>query len=132
MSASPDASIAGGDIELASARVRPEPVTKAHFGDPCIHCGTPHDDVKPGPCEGAGKPKPISYAKVASRWDGYDLYRVRYSDRSIADHWSHPSEHAPYFHFGASDDLVQPPRYDQRLLSESPISFSATPKDLTP
>tara|TARA_R100001463_G_scaffold50536_1_gene100863 strand:+ start:286 stop:621 length:336 start_codon:yes stop_codon:yes gene_type:complete len=22
----------------------------AHKGDPCIYCGTPHDDVKPGPC----------------------------------------------------------------------------------
>lgn len=23
----------------------------AHQGDPCIHCGTPHDDVDPGPCK---------------------------------------------------------------------------------
>jgi hypothetical protein len=23
-----------------------------HFGDPCIHCGTPHDDVAPGACTG--------------------------------------------------------------------------------
>lgn len=23
-----------------------------HFGDPCAYCGTPHDDVKPGPCPG--------------------------------------------------------------------------------
>ena len=21
-----------------------------HFGDPCIYCGTPHDNVEPGPC----------------------------------------------------------------------------------
>lgn len=21
-----------------------------HFGDPCVHCGTPHDEVAPGPC----------------------------------------------------------------------------------
>lgn len=21
-----------------------------HFGDPCVHCKTPHDEVKPGPC----------------------------------------------------------------------------------
>ena len=21
-----------------------------HFGDPCIRCGTPHDEVQPGPC----------------------------------------------------------------------------------
>jgi hypothetical protein len=24
----------------------------AHFGDPCIHCRTPHDDIAPGPCSG--------------------------------------------------------------------------------
>ncbi len=24
----------------------------AHFGDPCIYCGIPHDDVPPGPCRG--------------------------------------------------------------------------------
>lgn len=22
----------------------------AHQGDPCVRCGTPHDDVQPGPC----------------------------------------------------------------------------------
>jgi hypothetical protein len=25
----------------------PEPT---HFGDPCVHCGTPHDQVPIGPC----------------------------------------------------------------------------------
>ena len=25
---------------------------QSHFGDPCIHCDTPHDDVAPGPCTG--------------------------------------------------------------------------------
>lgn len=29
-----------------------EPVAASHFGDPCVHCGTPHDEVKPGPCAG--------------------------------------------------------------------------------
>jgi hypothetical protein len=24
-----------------------------HFGDPCIRCGIPHDDVPVGPCRGA-------------------------------------------------------------------------------
>lgn len=28
----------------------PEP---RHFGDPCIHCGIPHDDVPIGPCRPA-------------------------------------------------------------------------------
>jgi hypothetical protein len=22
-----------------------------HFGDPCVHCGIPHDDVPIGPCQ---------------------------------------------------------------------------------
>jgi hypothetical protein len=25
---------------------------KTHFGDPCLHCGIPHDEVEPGPCRG--------------------------------------------------------------------------------
>lgn len=27
-------------------------MTDAYFGDPCIHCGTPHDEVAPGACPG--------------------------------------------------------------------------------
>ncbi len=27
-----------------------------HFGDPCVHCGTPHDEVQPGPCPARPKP----------------------------------------------------------------------------
>lgn len=26
-----------------------------HFGDPCVHCGTPHDEVAPGPCPGKSR-----------------------------------------------------------------------------
>jgi hypothetical protein len=29
----------------------------AHYGDPCKYCGTPHDDVEPGPCPEHGGPK---------------------------------------------------------------------------
>ena len=28
------------------------PEMPKHFGDPCIHCNTPHDDVPVGPCRG--------------------------------------------------------------------------------
>ena len=24
----------------------------AHLGDPCVFCGTPHDEIKSGPCRG--------------------------------------------------------------------------------
>jgi hypothetical protein len=29
----------------------------SHKGDPCEHCGTPHDDVAPGPCPALLKEK---------------------------------------------------------------------------
>ena len=29
-----------------------------HFGDPCIQCGTPHDDVEPGSCPAFKKESP--------------------------------------------------------------------------
>jgi hypothetical protein len=32
-----------------------------HFGDPCVHCNTPHDEVAPGPCTGSIR---ISRAKA--------------------------------------------------------------------
>lgn len=34
-----------------------------HFGDPCIHCGIPHDDVPRGPCTG----KPLSTLSSTDR-----------------------------------------------------------------
>lgn len=87
-----------------------------HYDDPCIHCGIPHDDVPAGACNGnATKAIPIAYRKVETRWDGYDLHRVRYSDGSIREHWSHVSMHAPYRHWGRFDELTQPPRWDAAL-----------------
>ena len=87
-----------------------------HYGDPCVHCGIAHNDVPKGPCQGdATKAIPISYRKLETRWDGYDLHRVRYSDGSVREHWNHSSEHAPYYHWGHSDALTQPPRYEAAL-----------------
>lgn len=39
---------------LDAAALRAPAVTKdnAHFGDPCIYCGVPHDEVPVGPCKG--------------------------------------------------------------------------------
>jgi hypothetical protein len=50
---------------------------KHHEGDPCIHCGTPHDDVKPGPCTGVPMREAdvIKVGDLVERpWhiDGYD------------------------------------------------------------
>lgn len=92
-----------------------------HFGDPCIHCGTPLDDVVPGPCKGdTSKAVPIGYALIDARWDGVQHYRIRYSDGRIEDSHQHVSFHAPYFHFGHSDELKQPPRYDEKLKHQKP------------
>lgn len=89
-----------------------------HFGDPCIHCGTALDDVAPGPCPGDPKKSiPLAYASLGVRWDGYESYRIRFSDGRIEERVAHISAHAPYWHFGHSDELKQPPRFDARLRS---------------
>jgi hypothetical protein len=88
-----------------------------HFGDPCIHCNTLHDDVPVGPCQGdPAKAKPIAYASLGVRWDKVEHFRIRFSDGHIEERHAHISEHAPYWHFGHSPDLTQPPRYDATLL----------------
>lgn len=95
------------------------PRIMTHFGDPCRHCGVPHDDVEIGACKGdAAKAVPIAYCKLGQRPDGYERFAIRFSDGRVETRWSHPSFHAPYYHFGYSDDLIQPPRYDQRLKAE--------------
>lgn len=87
-----------------------------HFKSPCIHCGVEMENVDVGPCKGdASKAIPIAYASLGVRWDGVERYRVRYSDSSVRELYRHVSERAPYYHFGASDSLIQPPRYDPRL-----------------
>lgn len=87
-----------------------------HFGDPCRHCGIPHDDIPVGPCQGDPKKAvPLAYASLGVRWDGYEHFRVRFSDGRVEERWSHISASAPYFHFGYSDELKQPPRFDEKL-----------------
>ena len=89
-----------------------------HFGDPCRHCGTPHDEIQPGPCEGdPARATPIAYCSLGVRWDGVERYRVRFSDGRIEERCEHISAHAPYYHFGYSDALISPPHYDERLRS---------------
>lgn len=92
-----------------------------HFADPCIHCGTPLDDVEAGPCKGdPKKAKPLAYAVVrVVRYDGVQHYRIRMTDGRVFDRHAHVSENAPYYHFGWSDDLIQPPRYDAKLASST-------------
>jgi hypothetical protein len=98
------------DTEMKPSEIR------THFGDPCIHCGTPHDEIEPGSCHGDfTKAKPTAYASLGVRWDGVEHYRIRFSDGRVEDLWRHISEHAPYWHFGFAKEFQQPPRYDERL-----------------
>lgn len=96
--------------------IGPRPEGMTHFGDPCIHCGVSHDDMQVGPCQGdPSKAKPIGYVVLENRPDGVQHYRIRFSDGRIEERHAHVSYHAEYYHFGHSDTLIQPPRYDVRL-----------------
>lgn len=87
-----------------------------HFGDPCIHCGVGHDDVPPGSCLGDGAQAiPIAYRSLGVRWDGVAHYLIRMSNGEVKELHSHISFHAPYYHFGHSEDLINPPRYDANI-----------------
>lgn len=91
---------------------------QTHFGDPCVHCGLSLDEMKPGACEGdPAKAVVTDYAVVETRWDGVEHYRYRLSTNEVREVHRHVSEHAPYYHFGRSDELTNPPRYDARLKS---------------
>ena len=75
-----------------------------HFGDPCIHCGVPHDDVTPGQCTGdPGKAVPIAYRSLGVRWDNVEHFRLRLSDGSVKEVWRHIAEWALYGNFGRRD-----------------------------
>ena len=40
----------------------------AHHGDPCIHCGTPHDLIEPGPCPTISKQPRYHYRREGLRY----------------------------------------------------------------
>lgn len=89
---------------------------RTHFKDPCIHCGVTMEAMKPGDCEGDTKKAiPLEYASLGVRWDGVEHYRIRFSDGRVEDLHEHISFQAPYYHFGYSDSLISPPRYDEKL-----------------
>lgn len=87
-----------------------------HFGDPCIHCGTPRDDVLPGACMGdLRKVKVIRYRSFGVRWDNVEHFLLLLSDGSFEDRWYHISEDAPYWQFTRDAPFGHPPTYDQDL-----------------
>ena len=81
-----------------------------HYGDPCIHCGIPHDDVLPGPCRGdLMKVRPIRYRAISERRaDSRRHLLVQFSDGSFEDYFLHPDEPDPW-------SMQTSPRYDEYL-----------------
>lgn len=71
-------------------------MNKTHFGDPCIHCAIPHDDVPIGPCVGDKPPIPIAYKSLGVRWDNVENFLILMSDGTKVDRWSHISNSLPY------------------------------------
>lgn len=68
-----------------------------HFGDPCIHCGIPHDDVPRGSCQGdPAKAKPIRYRSLGVRWDHVEHFLILMSSGEIVDRWEHIDMSLPY------------------------------------
>lgn len=96
-----------------------------HFGDPCIHCGNPHDEVPPGDCQGevserTGELKkaiPVAWRSLGVRWDNVEHYLIRFSDGSIRDRWEHIDMGMPFCNFGYEDHFPRPGmvRYDDKL-----------------
>jgi hypothetical protein len=77
------------------------PAFQTHFGDPCIHCSVPHDDVAPGACPGdASKAVVIAYCVDRQAWQkpgsGCDTILCLMSTGAVSVTARHPSEHWPY------------------------------------
>ncbi len=63
---------------------------KTHFGDPCIHCRTAHDDVPVGTCVGDSRlAVDIAYFPLYVRWDGVDVSLVLRSDNTLIEQYLH-------------------------------------------
>ena len=68
-----------------------------HFGDPCVHCATPHDDVAPGPCQGdPSKAVAMTWRSLGVRWDNVEHYLIRMSNDVVIDRWEHIDMGLPY------------------------------------
>lgn len=69
-----------------------------HFGDPCVHCDTPHDDVQSGSCLGdPAKAVPMRWRSLGVRWDGVEHFLIQMSDGSLTDFWNHIAYKTAYY-----------------------------------
>lgn len=68
-----------------------------HYGDPCIHCEIPHDDVPKGKCTGDEKKAVITHYWVKKQAheqnNGADLVRAKLSTGVIIEEGQFPQRH---------------------------------------
>ena len=67
-----------------------------HFGDPCLHCATPHDDVAVGPCPGdREKARVLAYCVSRQAYEnpgsGCDTVLCKMTNGEVREDHRHPS-----------------------------------------
>lgn len=82
-----------------------------HFGDPCIHCGTPHDEVGVGNCPGdVDKARVLAYCVDRQAWQnpgsGCDTVLMLMTTGGLREEAHHPSDHWPYSERFKSADVL--------------------------
>lgn len=93
----------------------------AHFGDPCIHCGSSHENLTVGGCQGdEAKARPIRLGVVRQAWENpvtqcVDIIVL------MSSGWTHRESHHPSSHWRYSDRLKDVPSVskDQILKTEA-------------
>lgn len=72
-------------------------MTLHHYGNPCVHCSTPHDEVLPGPCAGdPAKAVPMAYRSLGVRWDNVEHFLIQMSNGEFVDRHEHIEMNLPY------------------------------------
>lgn len=86
-----------------------------HYGDPCVHCAIPHDDVPPGPCEGdPSKAVPMAWRSLGVRYDNVEHFLIQMSNGEFTHRWSHINNALPW-------NYLKNARFDSTL---SPVKRS--------
>lgn len=93
---------------------------QTHFGDPCIHCGTPHDEVEPGPCKGGReKARVLAYCVSRQAWQnpgsGCCTILCKMTNGEIRQDARHPSEHWPQYDWFKNAETLAPHEFRKRF-----------------
>lgn len=87
-------------------------MTLLHYGDPCVHCAIPHDEVPVGPCQGdPAKAVPMAYRSLGVRWDNVEHFLIQMSNGEFTDRYEHISFSLPwtYLKNARSDQTLRRP-----------------------